>query len=450
MKTNILLKLTVSALMLGAVTIGCKPTSNRPASLSSVAPKADRQAAKLADKGLAALRARDSEKAIAFAEQAVALSPRNADYRELLGQAYLLGGRFTSAEMSFSDSLTLDSGHARSALNLALTQIALGKTAAARQTLAAVQGKVPESDRGLALALAGDRDAALQVLERAARVEGADAKVRQNLALGYALAGRWAESRSAAAQDLGPNELRARMSDWALFSQPAASWDQVAALLGVTPVRDAGQPVALALAPLAAEPVAVAAAAKVEAAPVVLAQAEAIETPIHSEPAPAVEMPVVAAAAPVAEPLPTSAAPYYVQPVGVPAPPALIAGPRKPAKVSLAAVTAVASVRQSARGKFVVQLGAYSSEARTEVAWKRQVRRIAPLAAYMPSVATYGMRNAGTVHRLTLAGFESRGAAVRLCSQVRAHGGECFVRSAAGEQSARWFSRSAGGRGAVR
>ena len=64
------------------------------------------------------------------------------------------------------------------------------------------QGVLDPADAGLALALAGDPQSAVAVLEPAARAVGADARTRQNLALAYAFAGDWDQARTVAAQDV--------------------------------------------------------------------------------------------------------------------------------------------------------------------------------------------------------------------------------------------------------
>jgi LysR family cys regulon transcriptional activator len=65
----------------------------------------------------------------------------------------------------------------------------------------------------------------------AARAPGATAKVRQNLALSYALAGRWDMARIAAASDMSAADLDARMEQWAAFAQPKGAPDQVARMV---------------------------------------------------------------------------------------------------------------------------------------------------------------------------------------------------------------------------
>lgn len=251
MKTAIVLKFAASALVIGLVAVGCTPGGSHVASVSSDAPRGDRQAGRQAARAINALRERQAAEAIGYAESAVAISPRDAGYRAILGQAYMLAGRFQSAETAFADAVALGDTAGRTELNLTLAQIALGKNDVARDRIATLSGRVGEVDRGLALALAGDKEGALPILQAAARTSGADATARQNLALVYALNGRWAEAQSTAAQDLPPQQLLQRMRDWALLAQPRAASDQVAHLMNITPAADPGLPVALALAPVA-------------------------------------------------------------------------------------------------------------------------------------------------------------------------------------------------------
>src|SRR3546814_7512834 len=58
-------------------------------------------------------------KAIVAAEEAVAANPQDGAYRSLLGQAYLSGGRFASAETSFEDALSLGHADAQTVIGLA-------------------------------------------------------------------------------------------------------------------------------------------------------------------------------------------------------------------------------------------------------------------------------------------------------------------------------------------
>ncbi|MDB5662403.1 MAG: sporulation protein [Sphingomonas bacterium] len=405
MKTSLILGLGSTGLLMALGVSGCA-TANHPATLSSAVPKADRAAAKLARKADAAMTARKTGEAIALAEKAVTLSPRNAGFRWTLGQAYLKAGRFTSAEASFSDAVTLDPAAQSARFRLILSQIALGKWDAARASLATLEGVMPDADIGIATALAGDRERGIILLERAARADNAGSKARQNLALAYAMAGRWIEARTVAAQDVPADQLARRLNQWAKFAKPESSWDQVASLLGVTPAEDPGRPVALALA--APSPAVAAAAPMIDPAPA----AAPVET---AEVAPsAVAVPDGALVAPqVAE---------------AEAPQLVLADPEvAPREV------AVAEGPRVGRGKWVVQLGAYSASRSVDTAWSRYSGRYAAVRGYAPSLSTVVAKGA-SVHRLTLAGFARRSDAQRLCGRVKAAGGDCFVRAASGEQ----------------
>jgi len=145
-----------------------------------------KQAAADANRGYQALAAHRARQAIGFAEAAVRAAPQDAGYRALLGQAYLQAGRFASARDAFIDTLALSPNDGRSALSLALAQIASGDWANARKTLDDHEALIPAADRGLAMALAGDPATAVELLNAAAHAPEADAKTRQNLALALA------------------------------------------------------------------------------------------------------------------------------------------------------------------------------------------------------------------------------------------------------------------------
>ncbi|MDB5690017.1 MAG: sporulation protein [Sphingomonas bacterium] len=428
MRTHHLTRIGAPALLLGLVAVGCTPNM-RPAALSSSVPlKPEKQAARRAGDALAAIKTRDADKAVAAAEEAVALAPRNAEYRATLGQAYLIAGRFTSAEASFADAVALDPTPGKPGFNLALSQIALGKWDVARASLARLEGVVPDTDIGLARALAGDREGAIVILERAARTQGAGVKARQNLALAYALAGRWAEAQNVAAQDLPGNQLLIRIGEWSQFARPQASWDQVASLLGVTPVDDPGRPVALALG------------AGDDAAPM-LAEAPS------PQPDPAEAATMIAQAddsvSPTTAPEPDAGPLASIPPAAVHV--AAVSATPASARIAVAGhgrahIASPAPLRSG--GRWVIQLGAFSQPAALKAAWSRVSGRVAALRGYVPAGSTFSVGGSGTVHRLTMSGFATRGDAQRLCARIKGRGGACFVRPAAGEQPLQWASRA--------
>ncbi|HEX8586215.1 MAG TPA: SPOR domain-containing protein [Allosphingosinicella sp.] len=460
------LKFAVSALAIGSTMVACSPSATaygpKTASLPAAEARAESDAASAYDKAQSAAKASDMVAALGHAERAVELSPRDIGYRMLLADLYLKNGRFASAETTFEDVLALDGGNVRAGLSIALTRIALGRTGGAIGQLDEMGG-APPADLGLAYALAGEHGRALQILEPAARAPGAAPRVRQNLALVYALSGDWAKAKTVAAQDIAPDQLAARMEQWARMAQPHESWEQVAALLGVTPGADEGQPARLALAPRADDGTAFAAAepapqpaaplptalalggpapeaapeALVEAAPEAAAWVSAdASVDTVPEPAQAEEetRPVYAAAVeslvtPQADIVRASAPKFHQVP----------AFERAAPKAKPVVRTALAT---PGAGRFVVQLGAFGSAAGVERAWASAYKRYG-FTAHTPLSTTVKL-GSGTFHRLSVAGFQSRGDATSACQKVKAKGGVCFVRAVAGDAPVRWASRYTG------
>ena len=400
----------------------------------------------------------DTAEAVAAAEASVAAQPNVSANRAQLGRVYLQAGRFASAEAAFSDVLTIDPSDGASALKLALVKIALGKNDGARSVLETNRDRIGGADYGLAVALAGDANGAVQILEAVTRAPGADAKARQNLALAYALQGKWLNARVMAVQDLAPADADARIIQWMNFVHPAARHDQVASLLGVTPaVNDAGQPVALAFARPTAEPVKLAEVTKVvEPTPAPVAVAEAAPAP-----APVVEAPAPVAVAVAAFTPPVAPAPVVVQTAeAAPTTQQLTTAFAEARKVNFAPVREVAQpvpavafaskapvvfakprhvapvIRATSGGRYVVQLGAFGSNAQAEKAWKRSSGRLG-VASYTPSTMNFRLNNVNFV-RLSVGGFPTRSPAVQVCERVRRASGNCFVRINAGDQIAAW------------
>ncbi len=480
MKSSVALKVAASTLVLGLTMVGCKPAAVRPLAASTNAPKAEEGAAKLFARAQAEAGQGRLAEALTLAERSVELAPRDVGYRMLLADLYLKNGRFQSAETTYADVLELDPGNARAGLTRALAMIGQGKTGEATLELDRISTTGSPSDVGLAFALAGQPQRAIEMLEPAARAPGANARVRQNLALAYALSGKWEQARTVASQDLSPAELGSRLEQWAAMANPASSHSQVAAVLGVSPVEDAGRPVRLALAPAVSEQQAFA-----EAAP---APAAAQPTPVRFAAAatPAVGGPVEAVAETKAETyaytppehadafaVPVEAAPAAT-PAVVPAPveipaatpwrkPEIVEGTRlaaavnslvetpvveaRPAPVvAKAPIMAFTPVKAAAKpqvkpaGRYVVQLGAYRNARQVEQAWARLYRQF-NFGEKQPLSTTVALPGKGTFHRLAVSGFDQPTEASRLCHSIRSKGGACFVRATAGDAPVRWASR---------
>jgi Flp pilus assembly protein TadD len=469
MKNGVALKFAASALAIGATMVACKPAvgGSPVASASSKAPKAEQQAAELVAKAQVSVRKGAFAEGLGLAERAVELSPRDVGYRMILADLYLKNGRFQSAETTFDDVRRLDPGNQRAAFSIALARIALGRPAGAVAELDRIAETASPADIGLAYALAGEPRRAIELLEPAARAPGANGRVRQNLALAYAFAGEWDKARVTAAQDVSPAELAGRLQQWAALAKPGGGAAQVAALLGVTPAEDAGQPVRLALAPAQAETTAFAAAgplpepapeivpvaspALAEAAPVAAPEPEAepVRTASVDLPQWVSERAAAEAEAEASAPVPAEETrPVYaeaVQALVTPQPAVMTPSApsiETPARRFEAPRRRAAAPVQAGPGRFAVQLGAYSSSVAVERAWAQMMKRFG-VADLTPLSTTVRIPGRGTLHRLSVAGFASRDSAGRICRSIQAKGGACFVRTVAGDAPVRWASRYA-------
>jgi len=451
--------------LIGALGACASPGTRISNRASIFGDKVDATNIGIATRAQAAIEKGDYGAAVTLAERAVGNTPNDAGFRALLGNAYFGGGRFASAESAYRDSLTLLPGQPQLVLKLALVTIAQGKADAAIAVLDGARNVLDPSDYGLALALAGQPQAAVNVLDAAARAVGADSRVRQNLALAHALTGDWTQARNVASQDVAADQLDSRIQQWMTFAKPAKASDQVASLTGFTPAAvDPGQPVRLALAqpkndvrlaqadpvlPLAAEvaPVEVAADAPAEVVPVeVQVEPAAVEAAVEiAEPAPAA---VVVAAAPL---IAVEQVRAFAEAVAAPviaasavAPKPVVAKPGlSPRAASLSdgrlPVRRAAFGRPSGNSRSVVQLGAYSSRAFVSVAWAKLAAKYPALRGYSPATARFeGPR--GTVYRLSVSGFNSGGHAQHMCSSLKTKGAACFVRSVAGDVPVRMAS----------
>ncbi|MCI4588922.1 SPOR domain-containing protein [Sphingobium sp. BYY-5] len=420
----------LSSLLVATTMVGCTGAAFRPsASLSQ--PKGD--PAKLAATAGKALADHDAAKAVEAAEGAVRLAPQNGEYRQILGRAYVLAGRFASAETALSDAFALGSTDARTIVSLALVQVAQGRPDAARSLLATHTDTVPASDYGLAIAMAGDADEGVHILSEAIHDPSATARTRQNLAYAYALSGRWKDARLLVGMDLDPQTANRRITDWAQIAKPSLAPQRVAALMGVTiSAADQGQPAMLALAAPAANPVEMAAA---------------------PEPAPLPAAGPVQLAVAAAEPV-TQAAParimrrdFIVEEHGRRAVPA--ARVHAPAQVARAHQIAFIKPVGNA-SNWVVQLGAYDSAAIAREKWMGMAGRNASFAAF-PVLTSQARVNGKLYHRLAVSGFASRADAVSACGVIRSQQRQCFVRETApGATPQRWAVASRGRQSASR
>lgn len=380
-----------------------------------------------------------SDRALTFAELAVEADMQNRDYRGLLARIYMSQGRFVSAERTLMDVMDLGQVDPRTVISLALSRIAQGNVDSAVLLVEANRAIVPVSDYGLTLALAGRSGDAISILTDAIRTDNASARTRQNLALAYALDGRWRDARVMASQDMAQTQVNERIAEWAQFARPQAYTMRVAGLLKVVPnMADAGQPVRLALN---------------SAMPAGVAQAEAPAAPVEfAAQEPAVELAAVGPA-PVTDSAGFAAVETDVQvaaPVAIAvaaeAEAPLIKVPEGPAKsataiapVKLALADAPVFKPKASGGTHVVQLGAFNNPAVASDAWAKLSRRYDMLNGYQPAKTTVTVNGRKFV-RLSATGFGNAGSAKAACSLIKAKGGACFVRNITGDASVRMAS----------
>lgn len=404
----------VTGALAGALLSGCTTNAAPPATLS-------------ASKAEQALASGKHEKAIAHAEAAVLAEPHNAAYRSILASAYLDAGRFASAETTFNDAIQLGDNSARNALSLALAQSAQGKYREAQTLLNQREGVIATADLGLALALAGQPERGIHLMGNAIRGGENTAKMRQNLAYSYALAGRWREARLMAAQDVPADQLGDRIAKWALMASPQAWQVRVAALLDVPAgVSDAGQPVQLALGN---NPSIEQLAAEAVAAP--MAAAPAAELPALVPAAPSVAM--ARSDAPQAvqrdfESAFASSSPSDSRPEVAQDAARFLQSPvvqSAPVSRRAASDAPLARADQGADGTHLVQLGSFSSEAGAKRAWGIYVKKYPELSGHQMVVSEAVVRGK-RYWRVSAAGF-GKATASSMCGRVKAAGSGCFA-----------------------
>ncbi len=443
----------------------------------------EKNAAKASEKASKAMAKGDLAKALLMAEAAVAANPNNANYRLTLAQAYMAQGRFVSAETSFADALALGNDDGRGAIGLSLAMLANSKEGEAISILGEHRDNMAPADYGLALALAGDPETAIQVLDPLVRQPEATPRMRQNLAFSYAVAGRWLEAKIIAAQDMNPANLEKRMATWSMMISSSTPQQRIAGMLGVTPnAQDAGQPERLALNPVAAEGVAMANAADAvdgdanapaenlvqiaqvspaimaapvdateSAAPMQMAAVPAF-TPEAQIPASA-DAPLIASdgiaykSVPVVQPLRVSMAPVRTKSASK-AVPKMAAKPMA-TKIAVKPMAAKALISQPAPAKmavksgssnWVVQMGAYESLGVAQTKWGALSRQFSSLNGLVGK-GTNATVNGKNFVRLSASGFANQKEAIALCNAVKAKGGSCLVRQMGATETVRWASK---------
>jgi len=422
---------------------------------ASAAPRAETSF----NKAQSALAKGKVDKALTHAEAAVLAEPRNSGFRALLGAAYLEAGRFEAAATSFGDAIELGDNDPRTVLSYALAKTAIGDGASAIEVLSDWEGAINPADLGLAFALAGKPERGVHILVNALRSGQNNAKVRQNLAYSYALAGNWRGARVMAAEDVPADQLDARLSNWAATAKPEDVQRRVANLLQIQPSSAGGVPSHLALANFPSQRAMVAEAATQADVARELSDTDLVEAPTQPSEAetlafkldttpdatvsnilaattstPVVQSIPTAGPAPIAVPTPApavSAAPRFVSNAVVQKVPETTREERKaPRRVAKKApqrrmaATRAASSDKSANSH-MVQLGSFSTRAVAKAKWSEMQKRFPALKGH-DVVITKAEVNGKIFYRVAAAGFGPRSAR-SLCGTVKSSGLGCFA-----------------------
>ena len=432
MNQKLFFKLAISTAFIAVPSIGCTQMGVSSASAAMSVEAQAKKAQIWAVKSEKLFAKGQTDKALTYAEAAVEGDMRNVEYRALLARIYMKQGRFVAAERTLMDVIELGQADPRTVVSLSLAKIAQGKVESAISLVDAHRAILPASDYGLALALAGDGKRAVEVLVDAIRSNNATSRTRQNLALAYALDNRWREAQVMAAQDMTQTMVDQRIVQWAQYARPGAYEVRVAGLLGVKAQADNGQPVRLALNAAGANDVQMAAVGPVEVTSVAVANVDAAVELAAIGPAPitgldtAVEDSKITVA--VAEKGPVFEAPLIKAPEG----PAKASGAvvKAPVKLAIADIKPVQT--KAVSGKYLVQLGAYSSTANAKEAWGKLVAKYGVLQGF-DSASSSVTINGKKLTRLAAMGFGNKASADAACKAIKAKGGDCIVRSTGGE-----------------
>ena len=111
----------------------------------------------------------------------------------------------------------------------------------------------------------------------------------------------------------------------------------------------------------------------------------------------------------------------------------------KPVKLALADTS---SESPKPAGKFLVQLGAFSSAGNAQKAWNQYTRKHKILNGFSSASSTVNIKGK-TLTRLAASGFGNYQAAAAACSQIKKAGGDCVVKTVGGSAPVRMAAKPA-------
>ena len=99
-----------------------------------------------------------------------------------------------------------------------------------------------------------------------------------------------------------------------------------------------------------------------------------------------------------------------------------------PQQVAANAPAKLAAPAAAASGSYMLQIGAFKSQAEAAAAWKTyQGKHAALLSGYSDNVQQADLGEKGTWYRLRIGGFADKEVATALCDRLKADGGACML-----------------------
>nr|WP_314262652.1 tetratricopeptide repeat protein [uncultured Devosia sp.] len=166
----------------------------------------------------AALRAvGQSKQAVSVLEISMDYYPKDVDIAVAFAKALTADGRLEQSLQVLDNVIRPEAPDWNALLVKGATLDQLGRNPEARAIYAQAQVYAPgeasiEANLGLSYAMTNELPAAEQHLRRATQMQGANSKVRQNLALIIGLQGRFDEARAIYAAELPPEQVESNMA----------------------------------------------------------------------------------------------------------------------------------------------------------------------------------------------------------------------------------------------
>ncbi len=159
----------------------------------------------------------DLEQARTVADAVLLARPNDATVVAEVGKVRLASGQLPNAVALLQRAVELDPADWKSRSALGVAYDRLGDSAKAEESYRAALGISPNNpvvlnNLALSRVLANDLAGARELLQRAVDSSRADVRVRQNLALLYALSGNMAQAEALTLQDLPPELARATLA----------------------------------------------------------------------------------------------------------------------------------------------------------------------------------------------------------------------------------------------